>query len=303
MILKLQSVSLESIMGKMKRISSEIYSQKDKLWFIIWLSVIAIVWLWNNLFLNLPALKQIEAGFLNTFLISFLVILFTLILSWFIAISLNALESKKYQTGYFTAAFFLNLIRSIPQIVGVLFGYVWITYLIEKNVLQNKFYIILLIAFIMSLFVFLEMVDLMRERINHYKKLDFYNAMLVCGIKERRIINYDILWKNSRAHIFNKLIALFGAAVFLQCSIDFIISVGLSTDVSSVNLPVTLGSLLAKIDSKQDILAIGNTITNPGYIGKIFFEHLQGVTVAFLIVFTLICIYKISDGFAERFRL
>jgi hypothetical protein len=78
---------------------------------------------------------------------------------------------------------------------------------------------------------------------------------------------------------------------------------GLSTDVSSVNLPVTLGSLLARIDSKQDILAIGHTFTNPGYFPRLFFAHLQGITVAFLIVFTLLCIYKISNGFARRYEL
>ena len=158
-------------------------------------------------------------------------------------------------------------------------------------------------ALVISLFIFNEVIDLIRERINHFKKLDFYNAMKVCGISENRIINFDILWKNSRIHILNKLIAIFGSAIFLQCTIDFIISVGLSTQVSSVSLPTTLGSLLAKIDSKQDILAIGNTIMNPSYFSHIFFEHLQGVTVAFLIVFTLLSVYKISNGFAERNRL
>jgi CRISPR/Cas system-associated protein Cas10 (large subunit of type III CRISPR-Cas system) len=32
----------------------------------------------------------------------------------------------------------------------------------------------------MSLFIIAEVVDLMRERIEHFKKLDFYNAMRVC---------------------------------------------------------------------------------------------------------------------------
>ena len=90
---------------------------------------------------------------------------------------------------------------------------------------------------------------------------------------------------------------------FLLCSIDFIISVGLSSDVSSVNLPVTLGSMLAKIDSKQDILAIGTVLLNPGYLPEIFTRHLQGVSVAFLIVFTLLCVHKISDAVAKRFSL
>jgi hypothetical protein len=85
--------------------------------------------------------------------------------------------------------------------------------------------------------------------------------------------------------------------------VDFIISVGLSKNVSAVNLPVTLGSLLAKIDSKQDILAVGIALTDPSYFTALFFDHLQGLNVAFLIVFSLLCIYKIANGFARRFHL
>jgi riboflavin transporter FmnP len=104
-------------------------------------------------------------------------------------------------------------------------------------------------------------------------------------------------------HIFNKLIAVLGCAVFLQCSVDFIISVGLSSDVNDTVLPVTLGNLLATIDSKQDILAIGYALTHPLYAGSLFFEHLQGMTVAFLLVFSLVSIFHISNGYAERHRL
>lgn len=289
--------------SKIKRTHTSFYWHKDKLWLLTWLIIIAFVGVWDFLFLNKPALKQVVTGFINTFVISFIVIIITLILGWCMTLWLNSLQSRKNQTGYLFVTFLLNLIRSVPQIVGVLFGYVFISYLVEKGILHSNFVIFPLLASIMSLFIFLELVDLMRERIDHYKKLDFYNAMLVCGISENRIINFDILWKNSRIHIFNKLISVFGIAVFLQCSVDFIISVGLSTAVSSVNLPITLGSLLAKIDSKQDILAIGHTLTHISYLPNIFFEHLQGVTVAFLIVFTLLSIYNISNGYAERHRL
>ena len=103
--------------------------------------------------------------------------------------------------------------------------------------------------------------------------------------------------------MINKLIAVFGAALFLLCSVDFIISIGLSTEVSSVNLPVTLGSLLAKIDSKQDILAIGYSLTHWDYVVRLPFEHLQGITVALIIVFTLLCMYQITNGYARRHRL
>jgi hypothetical protein len=127
--------------------------------------------------------------------------------------------------------------------------------------------------------------------------------MLCSGISEQRIINVDILWKNSRAHILQKLVATFGMAVFLQCSVDFIISVGLSTDVSLSNFPATLGGLLATLDSKQDILAISMLFTDAGYIGNLFFRHLQGMSVAFLIIFTLICVFRTSNGLVKRYKL
>ena len=276
---------------------------KDVRWAITWVVVIAAVALWNVLFLNKPALALVIEGFGNTMLIALMVCGFTLAYGWIATILLHSFEAKNRRIMLLITTFILNCIRSIPQIIGVLIGYVLIAGLIGDEVLRGNHVIFPLMAALMSLFIFQEMVDLMRERIAHFRTLDFYNAMLVCGISESRIVNNDILWKNSRAHIFNKLISVFGMAVFIQCSVDFIISVGLSTDVSPVDLPVTLGSLLAKIDSKQDILAIGHALTHFDYIGKLFFTHLQGLTIAFCIVFTLLCVYSISNGFSERHRL
>ncbi len=276
---------------------------RDKLWAAIWIITIIALGVWDLLFLNRPALKKVITGFINTFSISLLVVLFTLLLSWMLTLGFHFFEQKRNHAGYVALTFFLNLLRSVPQIVGILFGYVGIALLVDKHILSGSPAVFMSLAFCMSLFIVAEVVDLMRERIDHFKKLDFYNAMRVCGISESRIVNFDILWKNSRLHIFNKLIAVFGSAVFLQCSVDFIISVGLSTDINPVSLPVTLGSLLAKIDSKQDILAIGNTLFNPGYLPNLLFQHLQGITVAFLIVFSLFCINNISNGYAERHRL
>ena len=294
---------MSNVLNKIRKYSASIYSQKDKFWFSICLGILGLTFIWNTLFLNKPALRLVIEGSLNTLYISVLVVIFSFILGWIIGLFVVRFESSQFQLPYFLLTFILNLLRSIPQIIGILLGYVGITYLITANILTNSWLIMTTMALAISLFIFNEVIDLIRERINHFKKLDFYNAMKVCGISENRIINFDILWKNSRIHILNKLIAIFGSAIFLQCTIDFIISVGLSTQVSSVSLPTTLGSLLAKIDSKQDILAIGNTIMNPSYFSHIFFEHLQGVTVAFLIVFTLLSVYKISNGFAERNRL
>ena len=279
-----------------------IFLNKDNRWAMIWVFGVAALGIWNIMFLNRPALLRVTNGFVNTILICLLVVIFTLVLSWGLTLGLHFFQYRKIRSGYIVLTFILNLVRSVPQIVGVLLSYVIIAALITRGWIGGVG-VFVLMAFCMSIFIFMEMVDLMRERISHFTKLDFYNAMKVCGISEKRIINSDILWKNSRIHIFNKLISVFGSAVFLQCSVDFIISVGLSTGVNTVSMPVTLGSLLAKIDSKQDILAIGNALFNPGYLPQLFMQHLQGLTVAFLIVFSLFCIYSISNGYAERHRL
>jgi ABC-type methionine transport system permease subunit len=290
-------------MSNYQQLHDHLARKKDLAWLYVWIGGLGLLWLWDLLFLNAPTRKLIVQGFTHTLLICGLVIVFTLAMGWAAALLLDRLQSRRQHALYLLVTFVLNLLRSVPQIVGVLFGYIFITQLMFQGVVQNTMLIAVLMAFSLSLFMFNELADLIGERIAYYRQLDFYDAMRVCGIAEWRIINMDILLKNSRLHIINKLIAVFGMAVFLQCSVDFIISVGLSNQVSAVDLPATLGSLLAKIDSKQDILAIGYTLTHPWYVFNLFFKHLQGICVALVLVFTLICMHHISDGYAERNRL
>lgn len=276
---------------------------KDLAWLSIYTAALLTLGVWDILYLNGPALKLVARGFFNSMVIAMMTVIFTLMGGWIIAITLNAFSSGRTRSLYMLISFMLNLIRSVPQVVGVLFGYVAVGMLIEANVLKGSLSSFTLLALGMSIVVVPEVVDLFRDRIAHFKSLDFYNAMRLCGISEGRIVNVNIIWNNSRVHVLNKLIAVFGSALFLQCSVDFVISVGLSTDVNAVTLPTTLGSLLANIDSKQDILAIGHTLTHPLYAPNLLYSHLQGLSVAFLIVFTLLCVYNISNGFAQRHKL
>jgi len=280
----------------------EIYYQKDRFWFIIWLLGIIFIWIWNILYLNKPALRQLESGFFNTLFISLLVIILSIFFGWAITL-INEILSQRFPRLQIILIFIINLSRSIPQIVGILMGYVILTVFIQKGILNSSWLILISMAFIIAVFIFLEVFDLLRERITYYRRRDFFDAMRVCGISERYIINREIIWRSSRIHLINKLIAILGISIFLLCSVDFIISVGLSTNVSSVNLPVTLGSLLAKIDSKQDILAIGHSLSHWGYVLRLPFEHLQGITVAFTIVFSLVCFYQMGNGYARRHHL
>jgi len=273
------------------------------LWLVIWILGMAALWIWDIYFLNAPALRQIQYAVANTFLISFMVIFFSTLSAWASVMIIHYLESRSRLAFLHTINFLVNLLRSIPQIIGILFGYVFLTLLMQSETVTRPFFLMTAMAFILSIFIFLELHDLLLERIAHFKRLDFYNAMRVCGMSEFRIINQEILLSNSMGHVLNKLIAIFGMAVFLQCSIDFIISVGLAVEVNSVNFPITLGSLLAKIDSKQDILAIGYSLTNWDYAGNLFTRHLQGISVALLTVYSLLCIHKVANAYAQRQRL
>lgn len=284
-------------------IAARLSREPDRLWFALWCCGMLMLWGWDMIFLNRPALERIERAFANTLIAGLFVLVFATILGWITGVGLYFLDRRGKKTFYLPLTFLLNLIRSIPQIVGILIGYVLLTVFIANGTLRSEYAQIIWMAFVISVFVFLEVADLIRERIEHFSKLDFVQAMLCCGISEARIVNVEVLWKNSLAHLFHKLISLFGVTVFLQCSIDFIVSVGLSTDVSLSNFPVTLGSLLAKMDSKQDILAIGAIFADARYAGQLFVEHLQGVSIAFAIVFTLLCVYKVANGFVRRLRL
>jgi ABC-type dipeptide/oligopeptide/nickel transport system permease subunit len=278
----------------------KIDKQRDIKWALFWLVGIQFLLLWNELFLNKPAFDLLKKAFLNSFIIGTLVLINTFVLAWGI-INLKLLLKNIGKGILITILdFIIDIIKSTPQIISVLLGYIFITLAITNEKIKNEWVIIYLIALLISIVIFPEMYETMNNRIKYFKKSDFYNSMLVCGINEYRIINYDILFKNSVGFIIHKIVSLFGVALFLQCSMDFIISVGLSNDVSLNNFPATLGNLLAKMDSKQDILALGKSITDPFYIAKLPFEHLQGLSTAFIIVFTLLCVFKISDGIIKR---
>jgi ABC-type methionine transport system permease subunit len=277
--------------------------RKDVRWLLFWLVGMVVIWIWDALFLDPLSYELLQAAIFNTLFGAGAAVVFALTLGWGMALLLYFLESGKGKIFFLPILFLLNLIRSIPQIIGLLIGYIALSFWMENGLLQFSVMQIFWMACVIGIFCSLEIIDLVGERIAYFKKSDYFYAMQCCGMKESRIINMEILWKSSSAHLVHKSVSLFGNSIFLQCSIGFIVSVGLSNEVSLTNFPVTLGSLLAKLDSKQDILAVGYVFVNLSYLSHLFFQHLQGVSVAALIVFTLLCIYHIADGLIHSYDL
>jgi hypothetical protein len=286
-----------------RKIARALLRNEDTRWGLLWVGGLGLLFVWNAFFLNAPSFQRLQTAFVNSMIAGFAVVVLALGLGWLTGVSLYFLESRNRRTAYLGISFLLNLLRSIPQIVGVLVGYVILIVVLERAGISTPALHLGWMAVVTALVVFQEMSDVIRERIDFYRKLDFMPAMLCCGISERRIVNVEILLKNCGAHLVHKMVALFGSALFLQCSIDFIISVGLSTDVNLSNVPLTLGSMLARMDSKQDILAISTLFSSPAYLPRLFTVHLQGISVAGAIVFTLFSVYKVSNGIVKRLHL
>ena len=272
----------------------------DLTWGVAWGGGMLALTLWNAIFLNEPAFLLFLTAFLHSLMAGIITVASAMALGWSAGIGLFFLDTPRMQSLRLALMFTVSIIRSVPQLLGLLGGYAILTLLILDRTIESAFVQLLWMSLCTSLFLFPEVSDLVDGRLRHFKSLDFYPAMICCGIPRSRIINVEILQKNSAPHLIHKIIALFGGALFLQTSVDFIVSVGLSTDVSLSNFPVTLGNLLARLDSKQDILAIGKTLTDPSYAAELFTRHLQGVSTAWTIVFSLICARKAADAFVRR---
>ncbi|MCK6601214.1 MAG: hypothetical protein L6Q77_05265 [Bacteroidetes bacterium] len=275
----------------------------DLFWLAIWLLGCLLVLLWDAVFLNKPALIRVWTGFGNTLSVAGISLVTALVFSFFLSSGFILARWNGFGKLAAAAELLLSVSRSVPQIIGLLTGFLILTVLVTQEVLTGKAGILTGFGVTVGLVLYYEFSDMLIERARWFEQTDFIAASRTAGIPDFHLLFIEIWWRNSRLHLINKLISGVGSTVFLLCSIDFILSVGLSHSVNAVNFPPTLGSLLAHIDSKQDILAAGLIFSDPSYLAVLFTRHLQGLSVAFLIVFTLACWFKAGISFAERNRL
>ena len=274
----------------------------DIRWMLWWATGVGACLGWSWWVLSTPAFDRLtEAAWLGLAM-GILVMIFATAWGWVTCMitHFSLLRGRRVITE--SMSMLTDVIRSIPQIVGVLAVYLVVSFAVESDVLVSRTAISASIALGVSLFVFLEVYDLMSSRLNHFASNELFNALRVCGMSEFRIVNVEVLWRSSRVMILQKVASLLGVTFFLLCSVDFVLSVGLSTEVHPVNLPPTLGSVLARLDSKQDILALGMSISQPSLIPRLLDRHWQGLATAGLLIFTLIALHFIVRGLSNRVR-
>lgn len=289
-------------MSSTSKIKFQFFSGDVK-WLIILLAGLSALLAWDIFFLNKPAFSRVWSGFGNTLLVSLISLVTALLFSFGISSLITLSKWNENHKVTRIGEFILNLFRSVPQIIGLLTCFLILTLLVTSEMITGKFGVLTGFGISVGLVIFYEFSDMLLERVSWFEQSDFVNASRTAGVPDLHLLFVEIWWRNSRSHLINKLISGFGATLFLLCSIDFVLSVGLSSSVSAINFPPTLGSLLAHIDSKQDLLAVGILFSDPGYFPQLFTRHLQGFSVAFLIIFTLACLFKIGASYTRRKRL
>ncbi len=283
----------------LKTTTHKIYSSKEKLWSIIFVSFFLLLLVWNFIFLNNTALNKWLIATANTYLLaSSATLLAFLFAKIFVDLNLRIFISQN-KAASVANRLFLDFLRSIPQVIFLLGGYAIMIFYFSGFSLINFIWL----SFVISLVFLNDAYDEMQNRINFYRQTDFFNASLVAGIPLGKIVNRDILWRNSQPYLVNRAVNIFTASVFLLCSVDFIISVGLTNEINLASLPVTLGNVLANITAKEDILAVREIFVNPLYITELFTKHLEGISAAILLLLTLISGFKISNGLIEKNNL
>jgi hypothetical protein len=217
----------------------------------------------------------------------------TILFVFIIGISLTILNEY---SPYIRKA--VMLIQLIPQIVWLIIAYSFLNEIIVQYAIGYMG--IISSSAIMFSFVLLPNVFLfLEERLNYEKEHGAYYPLRTLGVSLLRSILSEVLWRQNRVHLFLKMCALVASLFFLQISIEFIISVGLSETIGVINFPLSLGQLLVQIGSKQDLLAVAYSLFNPSYLSTLFSQHLFGLSIAFCIFTGMITSYKISSIASE----
>ena len=284
--------------NNLKLLLNKILSRKDLRWSALFVLGLLFSVIWNAIFLNDAAFSKWLSAIVQTYLLGLLSLMLSLSFGWLFALGEELLfsENKFLNAGFYL---FIDLLKSIPQIVIILLGYIPLFFYFDNSPFVQTLWLALVLALSFANDVYEEISN----RIAVSKNYGFYNAMLALGIKESRIINRDVLLLNSAPYLINRAVVIFASSVFLLTSADFIVSVGLAPQLTLSGLPATLGNILATATSKEDILAIREVFADPLYLKELLTTHLQGISAAFALVFTMISAYEISNGIVERKKL
>lgn len=105
-----------------------------------------------------------------------------------------------------------NSLNSIPKFFALFLSFIII----------GKYRPFLLMA-ILGILCAPRLAEILRFKISHYRKEDFYDAAIALGLSPFTVIWKHIVWYNTRKSIFSELAYMFGYAVLSEATLSFIL--------------------------------------------------------------------------------
>jgi ABC-type dipeptide/oligopeptide/nickel transport system permease subunit len=65
--------------------------------------------------------------------------------------------------------------------------------------------------------------EILRFKISHYRKEDFYDAAIALGLSPTAVVGKHIIWYNARKSIFSEMAYMFGYAILSEATLSFIL--------------------------------------------------------------------------------
>lgn len=137
-------------------------------WLYIWIVGFSTIYFWCSQFLFDGSFSRLKEGLINSLIISVLSICFALFLAW-----IMVQFSFRYRENKLVSAiilFFMNGLKSIPQIIGLL-----ICYFLVVNSISSKWSMIGYFSVATCFMIFKEMYDLMYNKLSVTGVRNLYN--------------------------------------------------------------------------------------------------------------------------------
>src|SRR5512147_478015 len=106
----------------------------DALWAVGWVVGIVVCGVWNAAFLNTPAFFMLAAAFVNSLAAGAVAVAGAFVLGWAAGVGLDRLHTRRHTSAALALTFVMDLVRSVPQILGLLGGYILLTQLQASGV-------------------------------------------------------------------------------------------------------------------------------------------------------------------------
>ena len=158
--------------------------------------------------LGKDVLANVLSGFRTSFVSGFLATFLFLA----VGLGLGLLIGFEGRTGSGIAGAVVSSLNSIPKFFALFLAFI----------VTGRYSPFVLMA-ILGILSAPRLSEVLRFKISHYRKEDFYDAAIALGLSPVAVVGKHIIWYNARKSIFSELAYMFGYAILSEATLSFIL--------------------------------------------------------------------------------